>query len=148
VAKEVWRQLLEPFETEEAAKAFWQKAPSTFIVLESGDSLSQLENSEAWLAIEFAITCPEYTEVLSLGYRLTMAIFTYSGSGIYLPILSEVFLAILNRELEQLESLSGGETEIVCSFRDIHYSAEIGGYHPVEIPCVHIDRMREYSYMK
>ncbi len=47
--------------------------------------------------------------------------------------LSEGFLALLNREIEQLASLSGGENEIVFSFRDIHYSAETGGYHPVEI---------------
>ena len=96
VAKEVWRQLLEPFETEEAAKEFWQEAPSTFIVLDSGDSLSQLENSGAWQAIEFAITYPEYTEVLSLGYRLTMAIFTDSGSGVYLVIPPELYQTLKN----------------------------------------------------
>ncbi len=91
VAKEVWRQLLEPFETEEAAKAFWQEAPSTFIVLESGDRLSHLENSDAWQAIEFAITYAEYTEVLSLGYRLNLAIFNDSGSGVYLVIPPELY---------------------------------------------------------
>ncbi|MCP4595423.1 DUF2787 family protein [Neptuniibacter sp.] len=55
--------------------------------------------------------------------------------GLVLPV-SHQLIELLNDELDKvyptLDPLSGTET-IVFNFRDPDYSAELGGYHPVEI---------------
>ena len=90
VTQDLHRHLLEPFDSEASAKAFWKEAPSTVIILDPTDSITSLKESEAWPQIEFALTYPEYTLPLKMDYQLLVAIVNDSGSGIYLVIPPEL----------------------------------------------------------
>jgi len=83
VAQDLYRQLLEPFSDESAAKEFWEEAPSTIIILYPSDSIKDKN-------IEFALSYPEYTTNLKMNYHLILAIANDSGSGIYLVIPPEL----------------------------------------------------------
>ena len=86
IAQDLQLRLLEPFDNEAAAKNFWQEAPSTIIILDGADSITALKGSDAWSQIDFALTYPEYTVQLAMGYQLMVAIVNDSGAGIYLVI--------------------------------------------------------------
>ena len=86
VAQDLQQRLLEPFDSAASTKEFWQEAPSTIIILDPLDSITSLKASEAWTQIEFALTYPEYTLPLKMGYQLLVAIVNDSGAGIYLVI--------------------------------------------------------------
>ena len=90
VAQDLHVRLLEPFDSEASAKAFWQETSSTLIILDPTDNITQLKESEAWQSIEFALTYPEYTVPLKMDYLLMVAIANDSGSGIYLVIPHEL----------------------------------------------------------
>ena len=60
VAQDLRRRLLEPFDDEASAKAFWDKTSSTLIILDHFDSI---EGSEACRQIEITLTYPEYTSI-------------------------------------------------------------------------------------
>ena len=83
-------QLLEPFDDELAAKEFWKESPSTLIILNPSDSIVELKHCDAWNQLEFALTYPEYTLPLAMGYLLMVAIVNDSGAGIYLVIPPEL----------------------------------------------------------
>ena len=90
VAQDLHGQLLEPFDSEASAKAFWNETSSTIIILDPSDSITALKESDAWNQIEFAVTYPEYTLPLKNDYVLLVAIANDSGSGIYLVIPPEL----------------------------------------------------------
>ena len=90
VSQDLYRQLLEPFDSEQSAKAFWEETSSTIIILEPADSIKRLKQDSAWSQIEFALTYPEYTVPLSKGYQLSVTIVNDSGSGIFLVIPPEL----------------------------------------------------------
>jgi len=90
VAQDLYRQLLEPFENESAAKEFWREAPSTIIILDPLDSIKSLKGDDVWKQIEFALTYPEFTAPLKLNYQLMLAITNDSGSANYLVIPPEL----------------------------------------------------------
>ena len=90
VAKELYRQLLEPFDSEASAKQFWNETSSTLIILDPSDSMEDLQKSETWSQIEFALTYIEYTVPLSMRYQLSVTIVNDSGSGIFQVIPPEL----------------------------------------------------------
>tara|TARA_R110000737_G_scaffold282984_1_gene289643 strand:+ start:4813 stop:5232 length:420 start_codon:yes stop_codon:yes gene_type:complete len=49
----------------------------------------------------------------------------------------EKLYQLLNKELEQVEPPIANTSAITLNFRDLDYSASLGGYHPVEI---HLER--------
>ena len=90
VSQDLQRRLLEPFDSVASAKEFWKEAPSTIIILDHTDNITQLNESEAWNQIEFTLTYPEYTVQLAMNYQLLVAIVNDSGAGIYLVIPPEL----------------------------------------------------------
>ena len=90
LAQDLYGRLLEPFEDEASAKEFWDETSSTLIILEPTDATTQLKESDTWNQIDFALTYPEYTVPLNMGYQLMVAIVNDSGSGIYLVIPPEL----------------------------------------------------------
>jgi len=90
VARDLFGQLLEPFDSEQTEKEFWNETSSTLIILDHSDSIDNLKGNDTWNQIEFALTYPEYTVPLKNGYQLLVAIVNDSGSGIYLAIPPEL----------------------------------------------------------
>ena len=90
VSQDLQHRLLEPFDSAGEAKEFWKETSSTLIILAPSDSFQQLQQSDAWNGIEFALTYPEYTVPLSMDYQLMVAIVNDSGAGIYLVIPPEL----------------------------------------------------------
>ena len=90
VSRDLYSQLLEPFDSVASAKNFWQETSSTIIILAPTDNITQLKESDVWNQIEFALTYPEYTVQLAMGYQLMVAIVNDSGAGIYLVIPPEL----------------------------------------------------------
>ena len=90
VAQDLHQRLLEPFDSETSAKQFWQEAPSSIIILEPIDNITQLKESDTWNQIDFALTYPEYTVRLKMVYQLSVAIVNDSGAGIYLVVPPEL----------------------------------------------------------
>ena len=90
VSQNLQHRLLEPFDSIEKAKEFWDETSSALISLAPTDSITQLKESDAWSQIEFALTYPEYTLPLKMGYQLSVAIVNDSGSGIYLVVPPEL----------------------------------------------------------
>ncbi len=97
LAQDLFEQLLQPFGSVGEAKQFWKEAPSTLIILDPLDSITALKESDVWNEIEFALTYPEYTTPLSMGYVLSVAIANDSGSGIYLVVPPELSHIISKR---------------------------------------------------
>ena len=90
VARDLQHRLQEPFDSIASAKQFWNETSTTLIILDPTDNITQLKGSDAWSQIEFALTYPEYTLPLNMGYVLSVAIANDSGSGIYLVIPPEL----------------------------------------------------------
>ena len=97
VAKDLYSQLLQPFDSEASAKEFWGETSSTVIILAPSDSITSLKDSELWNQIDFALTYPEYTLPLKMDYQLMVAIVNDSGSGIYLVVPPELSSIISKR---------------------------------------------------
>ena len=87
VSQDLYKQLLEPFDSEASARAFWDETSSTLIILDPSDTISESEFQDQ---IDFALTYPEYTLPLSMDYLLMVAIVNDSGSGIYLVVPPEL----------------------------------------------------------
>ena len=90
VSQDLYHQLLEPFDSEAAAREFWNESSTTIIILDPTDNITQLKESDAWNQVNFALTYPEYTLPLSMGYQLSVAIVNDSGAGIYLVVPPEL----------------------------------------------------------
>ena len=90
VAQDLYGQLLEPFDSAGKAKDFWDETFSTIIILNSRDSITALKESDVWNELEFALTYPEYTVPLSMGYQLSVTIVNDSGTGIFMVIPHEL----------------------------------------------------------
>ena len=90
VSQDLQHRLLEPFDDEDAAREFWYESSTTLIILDPTDTITQLKDSDVYSEIEFALTYPEYTLPLSLGYQLSVTIVNDSGSGIFLVIPPEL----------------------------------------------------------
>lgn len=98
VSQDLHQRLQEPFDSEQEAKEFWQEAPSTVIILDTADAINQLQESDTWNQIEFALTYQEYSLPLPLGYQLLLvAIANDSGGGIYLVVPPELTQIITER---------------------------------------------------
>ena len=97
VVQDLYGQLLEPFDSEGDAQEFWNETSSTVIILGPTDSINDLHRDPLWNQIEFALTYPEYTVPLSMGYQLSVTIVNDSGSGIFLLIPPELTHIISER---------------------------------------------------
>lgn len=88
VCTELFTHLLEAFESEEAAKQYWDGTPTVLVILEAEDGPDAISNEtkERQNQITFALTYPEFIVPVTTHYRLALAIFTDEGSGIYLLI--------------------------------------------------------------
>lgn len=79
--------LIEPFGTLDNANQFWQRYPSTILILNKNDepekALRVLEHGVRHF-IEQAETEPEFIENLSCSYQLSLTITSDSGNGLYL----------------------------------------------------------------
>lgn len=100
VSRDLFEQLLEPFQDKSSAKSFWREAPSTIIILNPTDTIEDLQRDSAWNQINFALTYPEYTIPLAIDYTLLVAIVNDSGSAIYLVIPPELS-NIIPQEISQ-----------------------------------------------
>ena len=67
LAQDLQQRLLEPFDSEDEAKEFWDETSSTLIILDPTDTINHLQQDSAWNQIDFALTYPEYTVPLSMG---------------------------------------------------------------------------------
>ena len=61
VAQDLYRQLLQPFDTESAAKQFWDESSSTLIILDHNDSI---EGSKVCRQVEFILVRENITLAL------------------------------------------------------------------------------------
>ena len=76
-----------PFDDEIiAAKLFWSETQSSLIIIEKSDTYNLLSKlSETTQSqIKFAITNPEYTDELGMGYTVKLSIISDDGTGLYL----------------------------------------------------------------
>ena len=80
--------LIVPFGDEESAKSFWSEYPSTLIIIDDTDSIATLNKlpQVTQQQIKFAISNPEYSDDLGMGYRVNLSITNDEGTGIYLII--------------------------------------------------------------
>lgn len=90
VSQDLFGQLLEPFDSEEEAQEFWAETYSTVIILDPTDSIEGLHRDPLWDQLEFALTYPEYTVSLSMGYVLSVTIVNDSGSVILILVPPEL----------------------------------------------------------
>lgn len=63
VSQDLYKQLLEPFDSEDEAKEFWRETYCTLIILDNTDSITQLKEGDEWNEIDFAMTYTEYTSI-------------------------------------------------------------------------------------
>lgn len=61
--------------------------------------------------------------------------------------LSDQLLDILTGEISKAQNLPDQFEDVVFSFRDEHYEAETGGYHPVEIRLVKYQDLWCFDYI-
>ena len=102
VSQDLYRQLLEPFESEGEAQEFWKETYSTVIILDPTDNIDDLKKSDTWNQIEFALTYTEYTVPLSNGYVLSVTIVNDSGSAIFLVIPPELSHLITDKSFTEI----------------------------------------------
>ena len=86
VSQDLLLRLLKPFDSEQEANEFWLEAPTTIIILNPTDDISEIQLSDAWNDIEFALTYTEYDVPLKNDYVLLVAIANDGGSAINLVI--------------------------------------------------------------
>jgi Protein of unknown function (DUF2787) len=76
---------------------------------------------------------------------------TFDTEGLRLPV-SVALQQLLNERVEGGEYLTESTTALTFNFRDKSYSAESGGWHPVEVciylknKCWHFDYITDFSY--
>lgn len=102
VTQDLFEQLLQPFDSKQSAKEFWDETSSTLIILDPNDSIEDLKHDSAWKQLEFTLTYQEYTLPLMMDYLLSVAIVNDSGSGIYLVIPPELS-HIISQEVDTHE---------------------------------------------
>ena len=90
VSQDLYKQLLEPFDSRGEAKEFWKETFCSLIILENSDNIIDLKGSDVWNEIDFALTYTEYTVPLSMDYQLLVTIVNDSGTGIFLVIPPEL----------------------------------------------------------
>lgn len=59
----------------------------------------------------------------------------------------EKLTAILNGELTKIDTIEPDVNAITFNFRDDDYSADAGGFHPVEIRLVSSDNLWQFEYI-
>lgn len=59
----------------------------------------------------------------------------------------ERLTAILNGELTNIDNAEPGINGITFNFRDDDYSADLGGFHPVEVRIVNSDNLWTFEYI-
>ena len=101
VSQDLYRQLLEPFDSESEAKEFWRETYSTVIILEPTDNITALKESDMWNQIEFALTYQEYAVPLSMNYTLSVTITNDSGSAIFTIIPPELSHIITEADYDE-----------------------------------------------
>lgn len=99
VSKAFINHLIEPFEDEHSAKDFWHEYPSTIIIIEPNDpkSLLTLTGESIKNLIDFGLEYPEYSDSLSEGYQVNLAVVNDEGNGVYI-----VFNSELNQMLKEV----------------------------------------------
>lgn len=104
VSQALVNHLIEPFNDEAGAKAFWSACPTVLFFFEQSDSLESLSSLEKsqHLQAQFALDYPEYREELIEGYVIQLAILNDEGSGVYLVI--DPHSKILNSALDAPEA--------------------------------------------
>jgi len=87
IKQSLLKHLITPFgDDENTAASFWSEYPSTIIIIEKSDTddlLSKLSESTQE-QIKFAITNPEYSDELGMGYTVKLSIISDDGAGMYL----------------------------------------------------------------
>jgi hypothetical protein len=63
---------------------------------------------------------------------------TFNTEGLCLAV-SDKLMAILEQQANLNSAVTNETADITFNFRDADYSAELGGYHPVEIRLVKAD---------
>ncbi len=86
VKRELIKILVEPFDSDEAAKEFWNTYGNTLFNLGKEDTQEELCNQPEQLRqqLNFALSYPEFVEPLPLGYQLTLTIWGDEGGGCYI----------------------------------------------------------------
>ena len=104
VSQALVNHLIESFNNEAGAKAFWSAYPTVLFFFEQSDSLESLSSLEKsqHLQAQFALDYPEYREELIEGYVIQLAILNDEGSGVYLVI--DPHSKILNSALDAPEA--------------------------------------------
>ena len=59
----------------------------------------------------------------------------------------EQLTAILNGELTNIDNAEPGINGITFNFQDDDYSAELGGFHPVEVRVVNSENLWTFEYI-
>ncbi len=75
-------EIILPFGSRPSTAAFWEETNTRLLILQECDDVAALREEDPLL--NFALTYPEWTIDLPNDFRLTMAITTDEGSGIYL----------------------------------------------------------------
>tara|TARA_R110002167_G_scaffold29013_24_gene97068 strand:- start:834 stop:1190 length:357 start_codon:yes stop_codon:yes gene_type:complete len=80
--------LIAPFNNEQEAHQFWESDFCRLLMLDDNDDLKSLSDQPEAVRrrIQFALQYPEEQHQLSCSYRLTLAITSDDGSGVYLLI--------------------------------------------------------------
>lgn len=81
-------QLIEGFESIEAARQYWADIPTVLIILNADDNQQSINSATNELQdqLAFVLAYPEYTAPIGDDYRLALAVFSDEGSGIYLLV--------------------------------------------------------------
>lgn len=103
VSQDLYRQLLEPFDSEGDAKQFWEETFSTVIILDPSDNIKTLKESDVWNELEFALMYTEYTVLLAMDYQLSVTIVNDSGSGIFLVIPPELSQLLSEKRFTEIQ---------------------------------------------
>ncbi|NOR70598.1 MAG: hypothetical protein GQ532_13050 [Methylomarinum sp.] len=79
------QHLIEPFQDEAAAKAYWLEHHPTLIILEDQDTSESIAKIDSKLQhkIAMAQTNPEYIEEIAENYAIRLAILNDLGEGVY-----------------------------------------------------------------
>lgn len=86
IKKALLTHLIEPFGDNHSARSFWSEYPSLIIIIDELDTINSLNKLSESIQeqIKFAITNPEYTDELGMGYTVKLSIISDDGTGMYL----------------------------------------------------------------
>jgi hypothetical protein len=71
---------------------------------------------------------------------------TFNTEGLYLAV-SDKLMTMLDLQANLSGTDTNDTTDIIFNFRDADYSADLGGYHPVEIRLVKIGDQWRFDYI-